>query len=86
MKHKSFSSTDRLTYYYRMLTGFIETGKLADDELDYEPVTSWSQTLPYSCLFLSTTALILYHPYGRKLYATTVLLGSLAGILWMKFH
>ncbi|XP_067935490.1 1-acyl-sn-glycerol-3-phosphate acyltransferase epsilon-like isoform X2 [Watersipora subatra] len=70
----------------RMMAKFMEKGKFVEGDTHYEPVTSWAQTLPYSCLFLSITALTLWHPYGRRSYIVATSLGGLAGIVWMKFH
>ena len=73
-------------YFFSLLDNFINEGELVSGEGEYQPVTSWRQTLPYNVAFLLVTAATLSVPAGRKLYTTLAVAGSLAGLVWMRFH
>lgn len=69
----------------RLMERFMRTGQFEEGELNYQQVNKWSQTLPYSCIYLTITALMMSCSIGRRLYASMVL-GGFVGVVWMRFH
>ncbi|KAF6023668.1 AGPAT5 [Bugula neritina] len=78
--HSCFERKDKL------MENFLATGQFEEGKAELVPVSKWSQTLPHTLFNTCVTLTCLAFPFGRYAYLSSTFIGSLLGILWMKYH